>query len=944
MLVYNTLFADGGTGVIGADENTTVVNATFANNKTDYTSAGTTAIYNSVAWKNEVQNLKSNLSNGNVAIDGDVLNDNVNDGPNFVDPLNSNKEVRDYHIRPSVQLLNKGNNDLYVKEVVNVVGDPDSTAIPSTEVDLGNNARLVDNAIDVGAYEYEAPLQQIVYVKADLTGTADGKSWETALGDLQGAVDLAGLYALNHKDDTDNNTDNNGYVFVHGNYHDTGTLNMTLDNTKVYGSMNDELSSKSKSDNSQIVKDLLAKRKGLLEATNRSSVNNVAINADGVIDGFVVTGTANVNDGVLSTSIIENDVTGKVNGLLYNSLVLGDGTTDHPGDVSGVKAVNVTASGKIGKVDGSGNNRSSAEGDNTYVTDNYWNYQLMDTSMNIDIDPSGGRIDIKYYMAKVGHERDLIGNKRIRNIVDNGCFETWNICERMTTDNVITSTDYPIGKSVVYVRKEQELKIQNADDGTLVYKDESSAFNPGFLLLEHHAGLRGCGNYIRLTNFAAEYDVRKDSAELVAMPFDINSVTSYLGGIIPKRYDGSRRATYDYKYDNDGGAWTDLVNIDEAEICEGLLFENDAEKATDKTLRFYGKSNAPYIESGVDKAISLNKYNFNEAWTTDADGNIDPSTSNRFTHKENMSWNLFGSPYLCAMNYSDMEYGRVLYGYDNYNRYRSVKTYRDDGTTVAGYIPRGSAVFTQSATLKDNEIFRVKQPDGSRNGSAFGSKARLSIVLHEAGATRGVAGVRADVLQLETVEPENARTDFDINADGVKWFACVDSMPLIYAEQGSGRYSLLSAVSSEGVLALGVTLYDAGAYVIALDENSDVSDYDAVTLTDKVAGKTVNLKDGGYEFTAVEGGDVTDRFTLRFTSIGEGGDDGIRIVASGDGNAEVYGIDAGDVVCIYDTAGRLVARRMCSGDGEKFTLKKGVFVFQADRNERGRSTKKCMVK
>ncbi len=933
MLVYNTLFADGGTGLSGADENTTVVNATFANNKTDYTYTGTTAIYNSVAWKNYVQNLTRNQSNGNVAINGDVLNDDVNNGPNFVDPLNSNKEVRDYHIRPSVQLLNKGSNDLYVKNVVNVVGDPDATAIPSTEIDLGNNARLVDNAIDVGAYEYEAPLQQIVYVKADLTGTADGKSWETALGDLQGAVDLAGLYAQN------NSTDNNpvyGYVFVHGNYHDTGTLNMTLGNTKVYGSMNDELSSES--DNSQqIVEDLLAKRKGLLEATNRSSVKNVAINADGVIDGFVVADTANVNDGVLSTSIIENDVTGTKDGLLYNSLVLGDGTTAHPGNVSGVKAVNVTASGTIGAIEGSGNNRSSAEGDNTYVTDNYWNYQLMETSE--DIDPSGDRIDISGYMEKVGHKRDLIGNKRIRNIVDNGCFETWNICKKMTTDNVITSTDYPIGKSVVYVRKEQELKIQNAD-----YKDKSSAFNPGFLLLEHHAGLRGCGNYIRLTNFAAEYDVRKDSAELVAMPFDINSVTSVLGGIIPKRYDGSRRATYDYKYDNDGGAWTDLVNIDEAEICEGLLFENDAEEATDTTLRFYGKSNAPYIESGVDKTISLNKYNFNEAWTTDADGNIVPSTSNRFTHKENMSWNLFGSPYLCAMNYSDMEYGRVLYGYDNYNGYRSVKTYGDDGTTVAGYIPRGSAVFTQSATLKDNEIFRVKLPDGSRNGSAFGSKARLSIVLHEAGATRGVAGVRADVLQLETVEPENARTDFDINADGVKWFACVDSMPLIYAEQGSGRYSLLSAVSNEGVLALGVTLYDAGAYVIALDENSDVSDYDAVTLTDKVAGKTVNLKDGGYEFTVVEGGDVTDRFTLRFTSIGEGDDEGIRIVASGDGNAEVYGIDAGDVVCIYDTAGRLVARRMCSGDGEKFTLKKGVFVFQADRNERGRSTKKCMVK
>lgn len=933
-LVYNTLFADGGTGLSGADENTTVVNATFANNTVDMTfvpDISNKNVYNSVSWNNKTYNLPDNETYNNKKIeitaggDASANNSDLQNGPNFVDPLNNNLELRDYHIRPSVKLLNKGRNDLYVNNVVKVVGDPD--AILSTEVDLGNNARLVDNVIDVGAYEYEAPLQQIVYVKADLTGTADGKSWETALGDLQGAVDLAGLYAQN------NSTDNNpvyGYVFVHGNYHDMGTLNMTLDNTKVYGSMNDELSSES--DNPKIVEDLLAKRKGMLEATNRSSVENVALNADGVIDGFVVTGTANVNGGVLSTSIVENDVTGTTgtaDGLLYNSLVLGN--------VSGVKAVNVTASGTIGVIEGRGNNRSSAEGDNTYVTDNYWNYQLMETSEDIDLDPSGDRIDISGYMAKVGHERDLIGNKRIRNIVDNGCFETWNI----VSDDTITASDYPIGKSVVYVRKEQELKIQNAD-----YKDKSSAFNPGFLLLEHHAGLRGCGNYIRLTNFAAEYDISKNSAELVAMPFYIDSKRSVLRELTPKRYDGNKRAAYDYRYDgNNGVAWTELNSIGEAGVCEGLLFENST--ADDLTLRFYGRSEEQYVykEDGSDKTISLNKYNFNEAWTTDADGNIVPSTSNRFTHKENMSWNLFGSPYLCAMNYSDMEYGRVLYGYDNYNYngYRSVKTYGDDGTTE-GYIPRGSAVFTQSATLKDNEIFRVKLPDGSINGSAFGSKARLSIVLHEAGATRGVAGVRADVLQLETVEPENARTDFDINADGVKWFACVDSMPLIYAEQGSGRYSLLSAVNNEGVLALGVTLYDAGAYVIALDENSDVSDYDAVTLTDKVAGKTVNLKDGGYEFTSVEGGDVTDRFTLRFTSIGEGDDEGIRIVASGDGKAEVYGVDAGDVVCIYDTAGRLVARRMCSGDGEKFTLKKGVFVFQADRNDRGRSTKKCMVK
>lgn len=300
VLIYNTLFADGGTG-LAADGKTTVVNATFANNTTaDMTFAGDAdkpSVYNSVSWNNGDNKMEGNDSekesptyyNKVFSFTGDAAENNadIKKGPNFVDPLNDNKESRDYHIRPSVLLLNKGSNDNYIKNVVNVVSDENATEIPSTEVDLGNNARLVDNSIDIGAYEYEAPLQPIVYVKPDLTGTADGKSWKTALGDLQGAVDLAGLYALNHQSEKAT-----GYVFVHGNYHDTGSLNLSLGNTKVYGGMNDESSTETGTED--IVSDLLGKRKGIIENSNRSSLENVTISADGVVDGFVVNGTAMV--------------------------------------------------------------------------------------------------------------------------------------------------------------------------------------------------------------------------------------------------------------------------------------------------------------------------------------------------------------------------------------------------------------------------------------------------------------------------------------------------------------------------------------------------------------------------------------------------------------------------------------------------------------------------
>lgn len=907
ILIYNTLFADGGTGLSGADANTTVVNATFANNNKDID--GTANVYNSVSWNNTAQNLPT--GNNNVSIAGTVANDNVNEGPNFRDPLNNVPESRDYRIRPSVMLLNKGSNDYYMTQVGISTFDDEKA--------LGNNARLVDNAIDVGAYEYEAPLQPIVYVKADLTGTADGKSWETALGDLQGAVDLAGLYALNHSTEQAN-----GYVFVHGNYNDTGSLNLTLGNTKVYGGMNDERSTETETE--KIVSDLLTKRKGMLEATNRSSLGTVTIGANGVIDGFEVTGAATVNNGVLSTSVAKNDVNGAADGLLYNSLVLGD--------VSGVKAVNVTATGSI---TGNGNNRAPVTETNSYVTDDYWEYQLMETST--DIDPTGDRTDISDYMTEVGHERDLIGNKRIRNIVDNGCFETWNISEKMTTDNVITATDYPVSKSVVYVRKGQELKIQNADDGTLVYKDVASAFNPGFLLLKHQAGLRGNGNYISLTNFAVERDIPAGSADLVAMPFDVDSEKSELAELTPKRYDGSIRAAYDYKFDdgqstNTGNtAWKDQ-NMDQAGMYEGLLFENTTEQ--NKTLRFYGKSTAPYTENGEDKSISLTKYNFNEPWTSGTTG------GNRFTHKENMSWNLFGSPYLCAMNYSDMEYGRVIYGYNG--SYQTVKTYGDDGTTT-GHIPAGSAVFTQTATLKDEETFTVAQPTGSKSGTAFENRSPLSLAISPVGSTRTTDDEEtvADVLQLNAVESSEARTDFDMGADGVKWMA--EDRPQIYAEQNGGRYSLLSAVDKAGSVQIGLSVPQTGMYSLYIPADCDAYayDYETVVLEDKLTGTLTDLKAGAYTFNAPQAGDLNDRFQLYFNRSVDEAESNIRVVSTTAGQARVLGIQPGDVIRVYNTQGMLVEQRKADATEATFSLPRGIHLFKVTTAD-GDVVKKAAVR
>lgn len=917
LLIANALFADGafadgstgfGLQTVGK---TTVVNATFAQNRKDIEvkdGAPAPVVRNSVSWNNEVQNLSDAEGTANVSFPAGTENNVIQNGPNFINPMAEDVLERDYGIRPSLNLLNRGDNAAYNALVLDELS---AQNIPATERDLANNSRQTGTKVDVGAYEYSADLQQVIYVKPVVGGNGTGESWANATSDLQGAIDLVAVYAAN-------NPGSKGYVFVHNTQPINNRLRVSMPGTMIYGSMNDEVSDQT--DVEGLVSDLVNKRQGILQNNRRTQISQgLDITASSVVDGFEIAGGVQLgNDGCLSTSIVKGPVqgiTGGTTGLLYNTLVTDDeaGTA---GNVNGVQAVNVTAAGTIADRMGNANNRASVTETNAYVNDNYWNYQLMETSEDID----GGKTDIASYRDMVGHDRDLIGNLRVRHIVDNGCFETWNISEEMTSGNVITAEDYPLGKSVVYVCKGQELKIENASDGTLLYPAGNS-FTPGFLLLEHQAGLRGNGNHIRLTNFAVERYIPNGKSDLVAMPFDVNSATSILKGITPKRYNGSLRATYDYKFDQENSkAWTDQ-NIDQAGICEGLLFENTT--GQDQTLRFYGKSTAPYVEDGNDKQIELTKYNFNEQWTTDDQGNVIPSGSNRFTYKENMSWNLFGSPYLCAMNYSDLEYGRVLYGYQD--GYQTIRTYDDNGVAVDGYIPAGSAVFTQSATLKDSEVFDVAQPAGTKTGEAYASEASLILELTSAGKTRAVRGA-ADCLLLNPVSAELSRSDFDLSADGVKWLA--DSVMQIYADRAGGRYSLLSGVSREGEVAVSLSLPQAGSYELSLPEDR-VFAYDEVMLEDRKTGRTVNLMEKSYPFAVQEAGELSGRFILSFKAK-DGIADGwkVRIMDQGNGQVLIYGLQSGDRITVYDPSGIRCTAAEAQGTELELSLKPGVFVFE----------------
>ena len=918
--MWNVLFANGnGNGLtMYGSQKVDITNATFVCNK-DTAVSGTQSVYNSVAWKNKYPNLKTD--NKNVVIDNSVENDDVLNGPNFVDPNNG-----DYRIRPSFMLLNQGDNDKYQQNVglTKIYKDKSNTEYDyakmfASEKDLGNTARLIGDNIDIGAYECDTKLSQIIYVKEGSAVAGTGENWDSPTNDLQGAINLAELYA-------NKNPEKYGYVFVDRNLK-ADNVNISMPGVKMFGSMRNETSSATGTEN--IVQDLLTQRKGIIESASQSAINGLTLNSGTtdarmcLVDGFKVSGNVSLQgNSMLSTSLLDANakVSGDASGLLYNSLALGT--------VENVKTVNVTASGTLPTTTGSAANKSSVTTYNKYVKDEYWKYQLDETdkaniNANTDASKTQGCIDM------VMHNHDLAGNLRIRGKVDNGCFETWYL----TNDTEANKVDYPHGKSVVYVMEvDKELKLDNT------FFTEMNPFSPGFLLLKHHAGLRGNNSYVNLTNFAVERNL-KAGTNFFSMPFKATNMevegtnNPADGSVIAYYYNAATRAKYDYKFDqSESKAWVKGVD-NQRNFTAGLRMEAKA----NKTVRFYGNS---YTENGSQLGqITLVQNNNQQPWSS-SDG-----SGTKFTHKENMGWNLFGSPYLCAMNYSDMEYGRVIYQCEENGSYKAINTYDSNtGNSTDGYIPAMDAVFTQTATLENSESVIVNHSEAKAT-TAYQATRALDIAITQSSRTsRAGNGTSVDdQLQLNAVPAQEAKSDFDMGSDGVKWMASQNAQ--IYASRNGGRYSLLSAVSIEAEQSIGVSLPETGEYSICIPEDCDASEYETVWLKDKETGKAVDLKDGSYPFYAAQTGEMNNRFNISFNRKETDMKSDITIVPSGNYHIQIKGLKQNDIIRIYGASGVLALQKQAKSDTEQLrTPINGTVAVEVTRGGKQIAVKKIALK
>ena len=921
--MWNVLFADGnGNGLtMYGSQSVDITNATFVCNK-DTAVSGTQSVYNSVAWKNKYPNL--NTDNKNVVIDNSVENDDVLNGPNFVDPNNG-----DYRIRPSFMLLNQGDNDKYQQNVglTKIYKDKSNTEYDyakmfASEKDLGNTARLIGDNIDIGAYECDTKMIQVIYVKEGSAVAGTGESWYNPTNDLQGAINLAELYA-------NKNEGEYGYVFVDRNLK-ADNVNISMPGVKMFGSMREEKSSETEPE--AIVKDLLTQRKGIIESSSQSTINGLTLNSGTtdtrmcIVDGFKVSGNVSLQgNSMLSTSLLDANakVTGDASAWLYNSLALGT--------VENVKSVNVTASGALPSSTGSAVNRSSVTTYNKYVKDDYWKYQLNETD-NANINANADASKTQECIDMVMHNHDLAGNQRIRDNVDNGCFETWYL----TNDDDATANkdDYPHGKSVVYVMEvDKELKLDNT------FYTETNPFSPGFLLLKHHAGLRGNNSYVNLTYFAVERNL-KAGTNFFSMPFKATNmevegtINPADGSVTAYYYNAATRAKYDYKFEkSESKAWVKGVD-NQRNFTAGFRMEANADKmdATGKkTVRFYGTS---YTENGSQLGqITLVQNNNRQSWSSSDTGGL------KFTHKENMGWNLFGSPYLCAMNYSDMEYGRVIYQYEDNGSYKAINT---DGVT--GYIPAMDAVFTQTATLDNSENVIVTHSPARATTAKQETRALDIAITQNSRISRASNGTPVDdQLQLNAVPAQEAKSDFDLGSDGVKWMTSQNAQ--IYATRNGGRYSLLSAISIDAEQSIGISLPETGEYTISIPEDCDASEYETVWLKDKETGKAIDLKEGDYRFHANQAGEQNHRFTISFNRMATDMKSDISIQSIGFRTIVLKGLQPNDLISVYAADGVLALQKKAKAEKEQVrTAIQGNMIVEVTRGGKQVAVRKIALK
>ena len=866
-------------------------------------------------------------------------NDDVIRGPNFENPYADDLAVRSFDIGASAVLLNKGDSASYRAALG--IADGQSSGYDITLSDL----RVYDENIDRGAYENNQRLYPVLYVQPGKTLDGDGTTWEKAFGQgrLQEAVDLCAVYVATRKDGGD------ATVFVKGGR--TGESVTMRNGVSLYGSVQSSYTDTVTASGVEpvvTVDKIAADRPGLLASTTISTeIEGVSYNGEEdfenvvLLDGFEIVSATEKTTAAVRVSdkmALRNNyvhgmtVTGgnvpvveNTGGLLYNMLIEGNTPGEGAAVVKndGGTLVNLTVDAPEGTTPVVSINEGKMF--NTIVTKNRMlddtlyedealkndndpynpylegplSYQLKEMSAAIDKGEANSFV-LNTFARYIDYDtdRDVMGNARLfADQVDYGCFETWNI------EDGYKATQAPAGGSVVYVHS-----------GNLELAGLSSTFAPGYLLLKEGASLYANGNAVSLDYVAVERKYDNAGWQLAAVPYALQRAgierVAYEGTTYAPRslaeddttayYDGRGRAESLTKYAESNSDFWKVKDSFAAGEGFGLRLSEAG------TYRFTGRGTAVYTENNTDKTVSLTQHNLTE---------VEEDGSPRFTHKENMGWNLFGIPYLVASyDLNGIDLPHLLYSYDG-------QTYNTAESWESGTGSMGDGFFTQTAVIGNGSVEELIFPQPRVPEVNAYASSRQNLALRISGETG------SDEVALRTQESSAGALAYEIGRDGIKFMSMNRDVPQIYiANPSTGtRFSLAAAVDETALTPIGVYVADSGMYTIDLPDGTIAEDYDVILLTDNATGQITDLKESAYTFASDGAGDEFGRFSLAFRH-NEVLESTVQVYVY-ERTLYVKGLEGGERIRMFDTSG--TCRLDAVGEGEQYTAlvdKEGVYI------------------
>ena len=451
------------------------------------------------------------------------------------------------------------------------------------------------------------------------------------------------------------------------------------------------------------------------------------------------------------------------------------------------------------------------------------------------------------------------------------------------------------GTPDIDIKEDGGLKVDGKDNqeaGDVTIKGDGDKGNSGTLITD--------GN-LNAKKMRFDISVSSNKWYFFSFPFDIKlSDTKAPGEYKWKMYDGSIRA------DQGSGGWVNLPDNEEwLKQGKGYIFQTN--KAGTLTLKVtkekFGQLDANNIMKELDVFPSGNNFD--------------------------ASWNFIGNPQTSYYNVNDLGYEAPITVW-NGNSYEAVRPGDDDYTLhpfQAFFVQKPTASSTiefkaEDRLTKTGSEIRAQETKARRLARGF-VPSRMIINLNVSD------GSLSD--KTRVVFNDKKSRNYDMDCDAAK-FMTLTQAPQLYSVEGKGTKFAINE-RPMGSVQLGFTAKKSGTFTI-----SAVRMDQPMLLKDNVAGITIDLTNGDYEFTS-EAGTFNKRFLLTpnssVTSIADVvKKTGVNILPTEEG-IQINGCN-GKNVDVYNLNGAQVASSNSDG---MLRLSAGVYIVKVN----GMSTK-VMVK